>query len=179
LSDAANDLEKRSEQLNDLEDQPAKLQQEIANAKQRLLDIEEEREADPEPDDQQLLTKARQIALVLEQSKIEAEINTLEDRLTNFETLTALLSAERDLASRAVVRQEDLVKSWQDEVQRIRELEAKEERMDAEQAKKIAGDLPPVIQKQFDASIELGKMLEKITVDEATVVDRLKLKKPS
>ena len=177
LSDAANDLEKRSEQLNDLEDQPAELQQEIANAKQRLLDIEEEREADPEPDDQHLLTKARQIALVLEQSKIEAEINTLEDRLTNFETLTALLSAERDLAGRAVVRLEDLVKSWQDEVQRIRELEAKEERMDAEQAKKIAVDLPPVIQKQFDASIELGKMLEKITVDEATVVDRLKLKK--
>ena len=139
LFDAANDLEKRSEQLNDLEDQPAKLQQEIANANQRLLDIAEEREADPAPNDPQLLTRARQIALLLEQSKIEAEIDTLENRLTNFDTLTSLLSAERDLAVRAVDRQEVLVKSWQDEVQRIRELEAKEERMDAEQAKEIAG----------------------------------------
>jgi len=177
LSDAVNDLKKRSEQLSDLEDQPTKLQQEIANAKQRLLDIEEEQEADPAPNDQQLLIKVRQIALSLEQSKIEAEIDTLEDRLTNFETLTALLSAERDLAGRAVERQEDLVKIWQDEVQRIRELEAKKERMVAEQAKAIAGDLPPVIQKQYDASIELGKMLEKITADEETVVDRLELKK--
>ena len=45
LSDAANDLKKRTEQLNDLKDQPAKLQQEIANAKQRLLDIADERDA--------------------------------------------------------------------------------------------------------------------------------------
>jgi len=60
-------------------------------------------------------------------------------------------------------------------VQRIRELAAKEERVIAEQAKEIAVDLPPVIQKQFDASIELRKMLEKITADEATVADRLEL----
>ena len=177
LSDAANDLKKRSEQLNDRKDQPAKLQQEIGNAKQRLLDIADERDAVPAPDDQQLLTKARQITLLLEQSKIEAEINTLEDRLTNFETLTSLLSAERDLAVRAVDRQEVLVKSWQAEVQRIRELGAKKKRVVAEQAKEIAADLPPVIQKQFDASIELGKLLEKITADEATVADRLELKK--
>jgi potassium efflux system protein len=176
LSDAANDLKKRTEQLNDRKDQPEKLQEEIANAKQRLLDIADEREAVPAPDDPRPLTKTRQIALLLEQSKIEAEINILEIRLTNFDTLTSLLSAERDLAVHAVDRQEVLVKSWQAEVQRIRELEAKKERMVAEQAKEIAVDLPPVIQKQFDASIELGKMLEKITADEATVVDRLKLK---
>ena len=176
LSDAENDLKKRTEQLNDRKDQPAKLQQEIDNAKQRLLDIADEREAVQAPDDPRL-TRARQIALLLEQSKIEAEINTLEYRLTNFDTLTSLLSAERDLAVRAVDRQEVLVKNWQAEVQRSRELEAKKERVVAEQAKEIAVDLPPVIQKQFDASIKLGKMLEKITADEATVVDRLELKK--
>jgi potassium efflux system protein len=177
LSAAEIDLKKRTEQLNDLEDQPATLQQQIGNAKQRLLDIDQEREADPAPNDQQLLARARQIALSREQSKIEAEIDTLETRLTNFETLTALLSAERDLAGRAVDRQEDLVKSWQAEVQRIRALGAKEELMAAEQAKEIAVDLPPVIQKQFDASIELGKMFEKITHDEARVAEELELKK--
>jgi potassium efflux system protein len=177
LSDAANDLKKRTEQLNDRKDQPEKLQEEIANAKQRLLEIADEQETVPAPDDPRPLTKTRQIALLLEQSKIEAEISTLEIRLTNFDTLTALLYAERDLAVRAVDRQEALVKSWQAEVQRIRELEAKKERVVAEQAKEIAADLPPVIQKQFDASIELGKMLEKITADEATVADRLKRKK--
>jgi potassium efflux system protein len=177
LSDAANDLKKRTEQLNDRKDQPEKLQEEIANAKQRLLDIADDQETVSAPDDPRPLTKTRQIALLVEQSKIEAEISTLEIRLTNFDTLTALLYAERDLAVRAVDRQEALVKSWQAEVQRIRELEAKKERVVAEQAKEIAADLPPVIQKQFDASIELGKMLEKITADEATVADRLKRKK--
>jgi potassium efflux system protein len=177
LSDAANDLKKRTEQLNDRKDQPEKLQEEIANAKQRLQDIADDQETVSAPDDPRPLTKTRQIALLLEQSKIEAEISTLEIRLTNFDTLTALLYAERDLAVRAVDRQEALVKSWQAEVQRIRELEAKKERVVAEQAKEIAADLPPVIQKQFDASIELGKMLEKITADEATVADRLKRKK--
>jgi potassium efflux system protein len=177
LSDAANDLKKRTEQLNDRKDQPEKLQEEIANAKQRLLDIADDQETVSASDDPRPLTKTRQIALLLEQSKIEAEISTLEIRLTNFDTLTALLYAERDLAVRAVDRQEALVKSWQAEVQRIRELEAKKERVVAEQAKEIAADLPPVIQKQFDANIELGKMLEKITADEATFVDRLELKK--
>ncbi|MBW2431548.1 MAG: hypothetical protein JRF56_21540, partial [Deltaproteobacteria bacterium] len=177
LSDAADDLNKLTEQEKDLKDRPAKLQQEIAMAKQRVLDIAEELNAAPSPDEPQMVAKARQFALSAEQSKIEAEIDTLENRLTNHETLTSLISAERDLAAREVTRQEALVNSWQAEVQRIRELEAKKERVVAEQAKKIAVDLPPVIQKQFDINIELGKMLEKITADEAKVVDRLELKR--
>ena len=114
--------------------------------------------------------------MLAEQSRIEAEINLLEIRLRSNETMAALIAAERDLAARAVARQETLVKNWQAEVQRIRELEAKKERVVAEQAKTIAAGLPPVIQEQFDVNIDLGKMLEKVTADEAGVVDRLKLK---
>jgi len=87
------------------------------------------------------------------------------------------VSAKRDLAARKLTRQEALVKNWQGEVQRIRELEAKKERVVAEEAKKLAVDLPPVIQKQLDVNIELGKMLEKFTAQEAEIVQNLERRK--
>jgi potassium efflux system protein len=176
LSNATTGLNKLTEQLNGLKDQPAKVQQEIANAKKRLLEIAEELQVVPSPDEPQPVAKARQVALLAEQSRIETGINTLENRLANNDALMALIAAERDLAAREVARQEVLVKSWQAEVQRRRELEAKKERVVAEQAKNIALGLPPVIQKQFDVNIELGKMLEKVTADEAKVDARLEFK---
>ena len=54
--------------------------------------------------------------------------------------------------------------------------EAKEERVVAEQAKKLAVGLPPVVQKQYDIAIELGKMLEKVTAEEAETLKELELK---
>jgi potassium efflux system protein len=176
LSEAAENLNKLTDQLNGLKDQPANLQQEIADGRKRLQEIAEELKAVPGPDEPQPVAKTRQIALAAEQSQITAKINSSESRLANNEILTALISSERDLAAREVARQEALVKSWQAEVQRLRELKAKQERVVAEQAKSVAADLPPDIQKQFDVNIELGKMLEKAIADEAKVTDRLKLK---
>ncbi len=176
LSDATTGLNKLTEQLNGLKDQPAKAQQEIADAQKRLLEIAAELQADPAPDEPQLLTKARRVALSAEQARIETEINTFENRLANNEAMTALISAERDLAAREVARQEVLVKSWQAEVQRNRELQAKKERVVAEQAKNTAAGLPPVIQKQFDVNIQLGKMLEKVTGEEAQILENLERK---
>lgn len=176
LSDATTGLNKLTEQLNGLKDQPAKVQQEIADAKKRLLEIAQELQAVPALDEPQSVTKTRQVALSAEQSRIETGIKTLENRRSNHETMTALISAERDLAAREVARQEVLVKSWQAEVQRKRELEAKKERVVAEQAKNIAVGLPPVIQKEFDVNIKLGKMLEKVTGEEAQIIENLERK---
>jgi len=176
LSDVTTGLNKLADQLTGLKDQPAKLQQEIANADKRLLEIATELQAVPAADEPQPVTKARKVALLAEQSRIETGIKTLEHRLANHETMTALISADRDLAAREVARQEILVKIWQAEVQRNRELEAKKERVVAEQAKNIAVDLPPVIQKEFDVNIQLGKMLEKVTGEEAQILENLERK---
>jgi potassium efflux system protein len=176
LSDAVNDLKKLTDQLNGLKDQPANLQQEITNARKRVLEIAEELKAGSAPDEPLPVTKARQVALAAEQLKVETEIDLLDTRLANNDTLTALISAERDLAARNAARQEALVKSWQAVLQRIREQEAKQERVVAEQAKNIAVDLPPAIKKQFDVNIELGKRLEEVTAEEAKVVESLELK---
>jgi potassium efflux system protein len=176
LSDATADLNRLTDQLNALKNQPAQIQQEVVNAKQRLLEIAGELAAAPSPDEPQQVVKARQVALLAEQAKIETEINSAENRLTNHEALTALITAERDLAARKVARQEALIKIWQAEVQRMRELEAQKGRVLAEEAKKLAVDLPPVLQKQFDVNIDLGKLLEKATTEEARIAEKLKLK---
>jgi potassium efflux system protein len=176
LSSAADNLKKLTDQLNALKNQPANLQPEIANDRKRLQAIAEELRAVPGPAEPPPVAKTRQVALSAEQSQITAKINTFESRLANNDILTALVSAEHDLAAREVARHEALVKNWQAEVQRTRELEARQEREVAEQAKNTAVNMPPVIQKQFDVNIELGKMLEKVIADEAKVVDKLKLK---
>jgi len=176
LAEGTTDLNRLTDQLNTLKNQPAKIQQGIVDAKKRLLEIAGELAAAPSPDEPQTVMKARQAALSAEQAKCETEIKAIENRLNNYEALTALITAERDLAAREVARQQALVKVWQAEVQRTRELEAKKDRVVAEEAKKLAADLPPVLQKQFDVNIELGKSLEKATAEEAGIAEKLKFR---
>jgi potassium efflux system protein len=176
LTDATTILNRFSDQLNALKDRPAGLQQGIATAKQRLRDLSDELKATPPADDPALLVRAQQAAGLAEQIKIQTELELFENQLVNHGTFTALLTAERDFAAREVARLAMLVKGWHAEVQRLREFEAKKERVIAEQAKQLAVGLPPVIQKQFDITIELGKMLEKFTADETQILEKLALK---
>ena len=176
FSDAKTTLNRFTDQLNAQKNRFALLQQEIVNAKQRVLDITAELKAAPAPNESPLLIRARHAALLAEQTKIQAEVELFENQLVNQDAIEALLTAERDLAARQVLHQETLVKNWQAEVQRLRELEAKKDRVVAEQAKKLAVGLPPVVQKQYDIAIELGKMLEKVTAEEAETLKELELK---
>ena len=173
LTEAKTIINKFTDQLNALKERPAGLQQEIITSKQRLQELGDELNATPPPDDPALLVRARQAARLAEQIKIQTELELLQNQLVNHETITNGLTAERDLAAREVARLEMLVKDWQAEVQRLRELEAKKGRMVAEQEKQLAVDLPPVIQKQYDIAIELGKMFENITADEAQILENL------
>jgi len=176
LSEAATILNRFTDQLTALKDRPAGLQQEMAAARQRFLELTDELKATPSPDDPALLVRARRAAGLVEQLKIKTELEWFQNQLVNHDTFTARLTAERDLAAREAARLRVLVKGWQAEVQRLREFEAKKERVVAEQSKKLAVDLPPVIQKQYDITIELGKMLEKFTADEAQILAKLELK---
>ena len=173
LSDAKANLAKLTDQLDSISNRPAKSQQGIVNNKQLLKEIASDLQTAPSADEPKVLVRARRAALLAQQANLGIEIELLEDQLENQDILMALNSAERDLAAREVIRQEALFKKWQAEVQRIRELEAKKERVVAEQAKKVAVDLPTVVQKQFDINIELGKLLEKVTAEEANIVENL------
>ena len=177
LNAAASELKKSNEQLAALKNRLGNLQPMIAAAKVRLLEISDEIEVAPAPDTHPLMVTAQQAVMHAEQGKVRKEIELFESQLINHDTIAALLTAERDLAARGVTRQEMLVKSWQIEVQRLRELEAKKERVVAEDAKKLAADMPPIIQNQYDITIELGKTLEAATAEEAEIRDKLERQK--
>ena len=48
--------------------------------------------------------------------------------------------------------------------------------MDAEQAKDLAVDMPPVMQEALDINIKLGKRLEEITAEESRISNQLESK---
>jgi len=177
LAGAKLNLNSWKDQLNEQSGRPEQLQQDISRAKQRLTAIENELKIPPPADESPLVIEVRRTALMAEQDMSQAEIKAYEQMLVNHDPLVALITAERDLAAREVARQESLLKNWQARVQSIRELEAREERVAAEQAKELAVDLPPFIQEQFDRNIKLGKMLEEITAEEAKIAIILQQKR--
>jgi potassium efflux system protein len=173
LTNAKTALNKWDDILKEQKDRPAQLQQNIANAKQRLSEIENELKSESAPNASPLEVETFKAALLAEQDKNQAEIKSFEDQLLNYGALIALVNAERDLASRELIRQEELIKTWREYVQRSRRLEAKKERMEAEQAKDLAVDMPPVMQEALDINIKLGKKLEEITAEESQITNQL------
>jgi len=173
LTNAKTGLNKWNDILNEQQDRPAQLRQNIAKAKKRLSKIEIERKAETLPNAAPLETETHKAALLAEQDKNQAEIKSFEEQLLNYDALIALVNAERDLASRELIRQEELIKTWRAYVQRSRQLEAKKERMDAEQAKDLAVDVPPVMQEALDINIKFGQKLEEITAEETRITKQL------
>jgi potassium efflux system protein len=56
-------------------------------------------------------------------------------------------------------------------------LAQQEDRMEAEQARDIAVDMPPIIQEQLDINIKLGRRLEEVTAEESKKVQQLEIKR--
>jgi len=177
LAASKANLTKLSDEFTTLVNQPDFVRQEIMRAKSRLIEIDQELKAAPSSEEMPLVVEARRIALLAEQVKSRAEIMSYEQLLVNYDALVALLSAERELLTRKVVNQESLLKIWQAEAQRVREMGAKMQRVEAEQAKELAIGLPPVIQDQFEINVELGKKLEDITAKEAKMAEELERRK--
>jgi len=152
---------------------PGQLRQQIARAKTRLIEIEQELKSVSSPDDPQLLIDARRLVLLSEEEKSQAEIRLNNQQLVDLDALLTLNTAERDLAARNVGQLQARVTEWQNHVQRARELAAKKEVVEAKQAKKLAVGLPPVIQEQFDINIKLGKRLKKVIAGDSKLIDEL------
>ena len=109
LTNAKTALNKWDDVLKEQQDRPAQLQQSIANARQRLSEIENELKSKSAPNASSLEVETLKAALLAEQDKNQAEIKSFEDQLLNYDALIGLVNAERDLASRELIRQEELM----------------------------------------------------------------------
>jgi len=177
LAAATATLNQLTTQVQEYVDRPDQLRQEIAGAKKRLIEIEQELRSVPSPDKPQLLIDARRLALLSEQDKFQTQITSYEQQLVNLDALIALNTAERDLATRNVAQLQALFDKWQAHVQRARKLAARKDVVEAKQAKKLAVGLPPVIQEQFDVNIKLGKRLRKVIAGDSKLTKELQQKK--
>ncbi|MDB4444580.1 mechanosensitive ion channel, partial [bacterium] len=168
--DTLNSWRKELEKLNN---QPAQLQKEIADNKVKLAELDKALKEQNPPNEPQELTRARQAALLAEQSLRLSKIRLFESQLLNYELLVSLMTAEQDLATRHLKRNEAESHAWASIALKRRQQEAMEARKEAETAKVSTPDLPPAVQKQFDINIELGKALETLTRDEASTARML------
>ena len=173
LATARDTLKDWREQLEKLKNRPSQLQKEIAENKEKLAELADELKKQAPPNEPQELFRAREAAFLAEQSRRSAKIRLFEKQLLNNDLLVSLMTAEQDLATLQLKRNESESKAWKSIAGKRRQQEAVKARVEAETAKVLTPDLPPAIQKQYDTNIELGKTLEKITQDDALTAGML------
>jgi potassium-dependent mechanosensitive channel len=160
----------------DLEEErnsPQQIREETAQTNQQMLEIGEELKKAPPQGEHPLLTDARRTFLLAEKRRCEALLKSQQNRLTHHERLLALLTAERDSATRETAHREAIVKSWQAQVMKIRQEQATRAREDAEAAKKgIPAALEP-IQKELDLNLKLSQDLERFTREQVALTTQL------
>ena len=91
--------------------------------------------------------------------------------------LLALLTAEKEAASREVAQREALVQSWQALVMELRQDQAAKAREDAEAAKKGTPAALEPIQKELDINVKLSQDLERLTKAQTALAARLESQK--
>ena len=173
LATARDTLNDWRKQLEKLKNRPSQLQKEIAENKEKLAELADELKKQAPPNEPQELFRAREAAFLAEQSMRSAKIRLFEKQLLNNDLLVSLMTAEQDLATLQLKRNESESKAWRSIAGQRRQQEAVKARVEAETAKVLTPDLPPAIQKQYDTNIELGKTLEKITQDDALTAGML------
>ena len=167
VQDALNNLQ---DQIEALKARPMQLQKGSTDAMRRLQEVRKELRADSPPG---MLAEARRNALIAEHVLLKAQIQSIEHQLLNQGVFVSLLTAERDLANFEVSQRETRAQAWQAIARQRRQQEAIQARRDAEVAKNLASDLPPVVKEQYDANIKLGKDLEQLTTDGTQTAQKL------
>ncbi len=171
LSAVRESLNNLQDQIEEIKARPMQLQKESTDVMRRLQEMRKELRADSTAaNEPPMLVDARRTAQLAEHTMLKAQIQSFEQQLLNQEIFVSLLTAERDLANFEASQHETRAQAWQKIVKQRRQQEAVQARMDAEVAKNLAQDLPPVLKEQYEFNIELGRDLEQLTSDNARTI---------
>jgi potassium efflux system protein len=143
--------------------------EQLATATSRLKDIQTELETISDGAETDILNNSRVLSFKSEREKLKALIKLNEQRQRSHNLLVESFSMERDVAQKAVESREQMLKSWQIEVQKRRQIEAAQAREDAQDAIVKVPLLPKNVQNQFDINIQLSTELEKVTWEETVL----------
>jgi potassium efflux system protein len=170
-------LGKWEAELEEERNSPQRIRMETTRTNQQLLEIGEELKKAPPQGEHPLVTDARRTFLLAEKRRCDALLKWQQDRLTHHERLLALLTAERDAASREVANREALVSSWQAQVMKLRQEQATQAREEAEAAKKGTPATLEPVQKELDINVKLSQDLERLTKKQASLAAKLESQK--
>ena len=146
--------------------------EQLATAASRLQENQAQLEPIANATEADMLSHSRMLSLKSEREALEAEIILNEQRQRSQNLLIELFSLERALAQKKVESREQMLKSWQAEVQNRRQQEAVEAREDAQDAIVKLPLMPKIVQEQFAINIELSTELEKIGLEETQLAKK-------
>jgi len=170
-------LGKWEAELEEERNLPQQLRLETTKTNQQVLEIGETLKQAPPQGEHPLVTDARRTFLLAEKRRCEALLKSQHDRLTHHERLLALLTAEKEAASRDVAQREALVKSWQAQVMKLRQDQAAQAREDAEAAKKGTPAALEPIRKELEINVKLSQDLERMTKEQTASAAKLESQK--
>jgi potassium efflux system protein len=117
----------------------------LANARQRLTELETVLQNPPSASTDPVLTAARRAARLAEYKELQAEIAAIDAELANYDARRDLLPARRDLETRRVAHAEQLVDAWRSLVASRRLQEATQTVRQAERLSREATKEHPVL----------------------------------
>ncbi len=127
----------------------------VAAAKQRLAEVEQELAGLPPASDGLDLVQARRTLLTAIRIAVQQELAAQEKERLRFETNAELAPRQRDMAARRVAQAETLVKKWRDAVNQFRRQEAEQQDEQARNARMEAVAKYPDLQALADENTRL------------------------
>ena len=130
----------------------AAIPEQIAGLRQRLADVEDGLAPAPAPEADPLISAARQIQLLCQQSALAREMERYEKEIASYDARRELLPAKRDRAQRRISQAEKLVAAWQKKVTQRREQEARLANEEARRRRLEAASKAPELKTLADVN---------------------------
>lgn len=149
-ADLQAETTRRNERRSDLPVQ-------IAEVRQRLLELDDPDKMAPVEGEPPVLTEARRMALQARRRALSQELDALEAEVNSYDVRRELLPARRDRAQRRVTVAEAVVAAWQDKVARTRQQEADRAAREAQRLQREAARQHPVLKEFADETAQRAK----------------------
>ena len=136
----------------------------MADAKQKLVEFEKERQAAVIAESTTLLAEANRIVFLAKHLARTNQIEKLEQELLSYDARLALLNAQRDVTKQQVDVAEERFKQVQEQVDQRRLNEAMQTSAQAEQASQQVTDKPILIREAAAENTALSQQLAELAV---------------
>lgn len=159
LAGLQNQIVELERQLRQAQSRPSKAREELATAKQRRQDLEQELEAQAPDSENERLTQARRVVLQARELALRHRIRALDQELLSNDARQALLKARLNLAQHQLELQTDKVRQLDESANQYSLTDAAEL---AKQAARAAIGAEPIVQDAAGRNAALSDQLARL-----------------